>query len=246
MAGRRSDPRPGRPVVWVTGASRGIGREIAKKFASIGCLVCLSAREERSLRNVQREIERSGGIALPVPCDFSETLTIVDAAKVIRQRAGGIDVLVNNAGVTVFKTFLDTTLGEFDEILDTNLHGPIVAIKSVLPGMIRRKRGWIINILSNAAIKTFEGASAYSATKAGMLGLSRVLREELKRYNVRVTSVIPGPTETRMWSAPARRAYGPRMMSAKSVAEAVLAAYRMPEDLVVDEIVVRPLLGDIE
>jgi 3-oxoacyl-[acyl-carrier protein] reductase len=158
---------------------------------------------------------------------------------------GNIDVLVNNAGITVFKSMLDTTLGEFDDIIQTNLLGQVRAIKSVLPSMVKRKRGWIINVLSNAAVKTFEGSAAYSATKAGMLGLARVLREEMKRYNVKVINIIPGATDTAMWGAADRKRYSHRMMRSKSVAESVLAAYQMPDDLVVDEMVVRPVGGDI-
>jgi short-subunit dehydrogenase len=246
MKGRKSSVTFHRPVVWVTGASRGIGKEIAKQFAFIGCEVALSARSLSELKKVEKEIQRYGGRAYSFPCDVSETEEILKTAKAINRTFGPVDVLVNNAGITVFKSFLDTTLEEFDDILDTNLEGHIACIKSVLPSMVKRKRGWIINILSNAAVKTFEGSAAYTAAKAGMLGLSRVLREEMRKYNVKVVNVIPGPVETKMWSAKDRKKFSRRMMSPKSVAEAVLAIYQMPVDVVVDEIRIRPMKGDIE
>lgn len=234
------------PVVWVTGASRGIGREIAKQFASVGCDVCLSARSARELKDAARRIIDAGGSAYPFPCDISSSASIARTVKSIRKQVGEINVLVNNAGMTVFKSFLNTSLKEFDDILATNLSGHVACIKAVLPSMVRRKRGWIFNIISTAAIKTFKDSAAYTAAKAGMLGVARVLREEVGRSNVRVVNVLPGPTETGMWSRADRRKFSRRMMSAKSVAEAILEVYRMPEDVVIDEVILRPIRGDID
>ena len=201
MASRRPNIEINRPVVWITGASRGIGREIAKGFAAIGCHVCVSGRTLNSLNPVAREIIRDGGIASVVLCNVSSSASVAAAARRIREQTGDVEVLVNVAGITVFKDFLATTLDEFDEIIDTNLRGQIACIKSVLPSMVKRKRGWIINILSTASVKTFEGSAAYTATKSGLLGLAKVLREEMRRYNIKVVNVIPGPTETGMWMA---------------------------------------------
>ena len=243
---RQSSLHIQQPVVWVTGASRGIGREIAKQFASVGCDVCLSARSTLELKEISRRIHDVGGRAYPFPCDLSSSASIATTVKTIQKRIGQIDVLVNNAGITVFKPFLKTSLKEFDDILATNLRGHAACIKEVLPSMLRRKRGWIFNIISTAAVKTFRDSSAYTAAKAGMLGFARVLREEVGAGNVRVVNVLPGPTETGMWSRADRRKFSRRMMSAKSVAEAILAVYRMPEDVVIDEVILRPVRGDID
>lgn len=234
-----------RPVVWVTGASRGIGMEIAGQFASVGCEVCLSARSARELDSVVRRIQKLGGRAHSLPCDISNPNAISSTVRKIRKSVGEIDVLVNNAGITVFKDFLGTQPEEFVKIISTNLIGHVLCTKAVIHSMARRKQGWVFNILSNAAIKTFEGSAAYTATKAGMLGMGKVLREEMRRYNVRVVNVIPGATETEMWSPANRRRYGHRMMSAKGVAEAVLSVFQMPDDVVVDEMVLRPIKGDL-
>jgi len=177
---------------------------------------------------------------------MANSRSVISTASQIRTHVGPIDVLINNAGKTVFKNFLSTTLAEFDSIIDTNLRGQIVAIKSILPSMVRRKHGWIINVLSHAAVKTFESSAAYTATKAGMLGLAKVLREELRPSRIKVVNVIPGPTDTSMWSASSRTKYAHRMMSPKSVAESVLALYQMPDDVVADELIIRPIQGDIE
>jgi NADP-dependent 3-hydroxy acid dehydrogenase YdfG len=234
-----------RPVVWVVGASSGIGSEIARSFAAIGATVCVSGRRRTLLERLRREIESAGGRALSVPFDVTDPAGTAAAWKAVRKKAGPVEVLVNAAGVTVFKDFLDTTIAEFDSIVATNLLGPAYCLKAVLPEMVRRRRGWVFNILSNAAVRTFEGSGAYTASKAGMLGFGRVLREELRPHRVRVVSILPGATDTPMWSPAARKKYRSRMMSARGVAEAVVAAYLMPSDVVVDEMIVRPIGGDI-
>ena len=246
MPKRTKSARIHRPVVWVVGASRGIGKEIAKQFASIGCEVCLSGRSARELESVVKEITHSGGRAYPFPCNISSPRTILATVVRIKNRVGDIDILVNNAGITVFKSFLDTSLSEFHQIVSTNLEGQIACIKAILPSMVKRKKGWIINIHSNAAIKTFKGSAAYTATKAGMHGLSKVLREELRPFRVKVINVLPGATDTAMWSDADRKHFSKRMMTPKGVAEAVLAAYQMPHDVVSEEIVLSPMGGDIE
>lgn len=234
-----------RPVVWVTGASRGIGREIARQFASLGCIVALSARSKRQLFSLQKEILSLGLRAKVFPCDISNFQSVSSTAKAIVRSFSGIDVLINNAGTTMFKSFRATSVTEFESIFSTNLRGAMYATKAVYPLMVKKGQGWIINILSTSAIQTFTGSSAYSATKSGLQGLARILREEAREYNVRVTNVYPGSTDTEMWSKADREKYRSRMMKAKSVAEAVLAVYQMPSDVVVEEIVLRPIQGDI-
>jgi short-subunit dehydrogenase len=242
---RRTSVLPPPPVVWVVGASSGIGREIARAFAAIGARVCVSGRRKPLLAKLVAGITSQGGRAVAVPCDISDPRSVVRAWKSVRRLCGPVDVLVNNAGVTVFKTFSSTTMAEFGEIISTNLLGPIACVKAVVPDMVRRKRGSIINMISNAAVKTFEGSSAYTATKAGMLGFGRVLREELREKGVRVHNILPGATDTAMWSPADRKKHGARMMSPAGVATAVVGAYLMPADVVIDEMVLRPVRGDI-
>lgn len=233
------------PVVWVTGASRGIGREIAKQFALIGCRVCVTARDARGLDTLVNEIVFRGGTAHPFPADIADVRKVSSAALRIRRTVGAVDILVNNAGITVFKSFLSTTQNEFQDILHTNLLGQVAAIRSVLPSMVRRRAGLIINILSTASVKTFQGSAAYTAAKAGMHGLSKVLREEVRKDNVRIINVMPGPTATEMWSRGDRRKYASRMMTAKDVAETVLALYTVPSRVVPEEVLLSPIRGDI-
>jgi short-subunit dehydrogenase len=243
---RRAPHRvPERPVVWIVGASRGIGQAIATEFASAGCTVCLSGRDRRALASVAESIANTGGRASLHPLDLMKEASVARAARSILRRYGRVDVLINNGGITVFKSFASTSMAEFNRIIDTNLRGPIACTKAVLPGMLKRRRGLIINILSTAAVKTFTGSSAYTATKSAMLGLSNVLREELRASHVKVVNVLPGATETAMWSLASRKRHGRNMMTARSVAECVLALFQLPEDVVAEELLLRPLAGDV-
>jgi 3-oxoacyl-[acyl-carrier protein] reductase len=234
-----------RPVVWVTGASRGIGKEIAKHFAFIGCEVCVSGRKMNALNAVVKEITKFGGRAYAFQADVQNQRSVHGTYLKIQKKFGGVDVLVNNAGISSFKPFLDTTMKEFEAIIATNLLGGISCIKEVVPEMAERKSGWIFNIISMVARKTYESSSAYTASKDGLLGLGKVLREELRRYNIKVVNVLPGATETEIWHPKIREKYADRMMKPESVAASIVAIFQMPPDLVVDEMVVRPIQGDL-
>ena len=246
MGARKKTSATHRPVVWVVGASRGIGREIAKQFASIGCEVCVSSRSSKELGTLVKEIGTLGGRAYAYPLDIRNRRSISRAITAIEKQFQAVDVLINNAGVTVFKSFHATTISEFDSIIETNLLGPIQCTKGILSSMLKRKRGWIITILSRAAVMTFTHSSAYTATKAGMLGMMNVLREEVRASNIRVVNILPGPTETKMWSAASRKKYAAQMMKPKSVAETVLALYLSPDDVMIEEVVLLPVAGDIK
>jgi short-subunit dehydrogenase len=235
-----------RPVVWIVGASRGIGRELALQFAMIGCDICLSARSAVELRKLSREISDTGGHAEAFPCDIRDGKEVIRTVRTIERTHGRIDAVILNAGVTSFREFARTKERDVDDILRTNLLGPISCLKAVLPGMMKRKRGWIATILTTAAIKTYKGSSIYSGAKAGLHALLKVLREEVRPYDIRVVNILPGATETQMWSAGARRRHGHRMMRAASVAEVVADLFQSPGDVVPEEVILRPPLGDIE
>ncbi|MEK7264018.1 MAG: SDR family oxidoreductase [Bacteroidota bacterium] len=234
-----------RPVVWITGASRGIGKEIAMQFASIGCKVALSSRSEKELLKVEKEILQLGGIAQSFPCDVIDTKSIVRTYNKIHHNFGDVDVLINNAGVTAFKTIESTTEKVFDTIINVNLRAMFICIKSVLPSMKKKNSGFIFNILSVAAKKAFVKSGVYAASKAGGMMLAEVLREEVREHHIRVINVFPGATATAMWNEKSKEKYSHRMMSPRSVAESVLQAYRSPSDLVCEEIILRPPLGDV-
>jgi short-subunit dehydrogenase len=235
----------GKPVVWVTGASRGIGRETAKRFAAVGTLVVATSRSRRDLEGLVREIALKGGRAIAFVCDVTSSRSVTSTARRVLRRFGRVDALVNNAGATYFKSLRETSQLEFDEVIAANLRGTFLCTKAVIDSMVRRRSGHIINIISVAALKSFADSAAYSASKAGVLALTNVLREEVRRFNIKVTAVIPGATKTHMWAKSTRDKHGHRMMSVEDVARIVVEVFQAPKRAHIEEIVVRPQLGDI-
>lgn len=233
------------PVVWVTGATKGIGLAVANAFAVIGCKIVLSGRNRSQLEINAGKIIDQGGHALPLVCDVTSETSVRAAMATITKKFGGVDVLVNNAGVTVFESFEKTTVKEFDQITDTNLRGYFLTSKAVLTGMLKQKRGHIINIHSVSATTTFYNSAAYAASKAGALAMSRCLRLEVRKKGVRVIDVLPGAVETDMWEKPLRKKHHNKMMQPEDVADAVVSVYCQPQRMTTDEIVLRPVEGDL-
>lgn len=246
MPSRASGAEFIRPVVWVVGASRGIGREIAVQFAMLGCHVCISSRSAVPLRKLADELGKRGGIVSVYPCDIRNRVAVGRTTRAIERKLGGLDALVLNAGITSFRDFCAVSQRESDDILATNFLGPLSCLRSVLPGMMKRKRGWIATVLTTAAITTYPGSSIYSGAKAGLHAALKVIREEVRPYNVRIINVLPGATETSMWSGGARKRHGKNMMRPAHVAEVIADLFNHPADVVAEEVVLRPPLGDIK
>ena len=177
--------------VLVTGASRGIGAAIAREFARRGARVTVVARTSGPLQELADEI---GGHALAA--DLFDPGQVRDLVRRAEESGGPIDVLVNNAGMETTKSLLDTSETEVDEVLQLNLRVPIQLCRLVLPGMVKRNRGHIVNISSMAANGGFGGMSVYSATKAGLSHFTRIVRQDLKRTSVRLTNLEVGPVPT--------------------------------------------------
>jgi short-subunit dehydrogenase len=230
--------------IWITGASSGIGRAAAIEFARVGCRVYASARRSTELQRLEKEVEKEKFEIESYPCNVASSANVDQTVKKI-MASGTIDCLVNNAGVTTFKDAVDNSVQEINDIINTNLLGSIYAIKYVLPVMIENGGGTIINVLSSAAKKVFTGSSAYTASKMGMLGYANVLREEVRKYNIRVINIIPGATETPMWSQEVRKENSDNMMTSEEVARLLVWSYLQKGKLVSEEIVVKPVTGDL-
>ncbi len=232
-------------VVWVTGASVGIGFDISKSFAKAGYTVIATARRKSRLVKLVSEIRFAGHEAYAFVCDMKSERSIFSTKKKILENCGTIDILVNNAGITLFKSLIETKTPEFDEVMDTNLRGSFLAIKSVLPVMIKKRKGHIINILSVSANTVFTESMAYSASKAGLLALTNVLRAEVRKYNIKVSNILPGAVDTAMWSPASRQKYAKRMMTPKEVADVVVSVANQPKKVVLEDVIIRPIKGDI-
>jgi 3-oxoacyl-[acyl-carrier protein] reductase len=185
-------------VCLVTGSSRGLGKAVALAFGKKGHRVVIHCRhKKREAEEAASQIKESMVLQADVR-NFNEVKSLVD--EVVKEW-GGIDVLVNNAGVTKEALLLKTSEKDFDEVVDTNLNGPFNFIRAVLPYMTKQKSGHIINISSIAGLKGKSGLSAYSASKAGLIGLTISTAKELSGYNIMVNAVLPGYMLTDMGSA---------------------------------------------
>lgn len=230
--------------IWITGASSGIGKAVALEFAKIGCNVFVSARRVQELERVKDEAGKSGENIFPFPCNVASHANVDQTFKKISSEFE-INCLINNAGLTSFKNASDNSVNEINDIINTNLLGSIYAIKSVLPSFIKNESGTIINILSVVVQKVFTRSSVYTASKMGLLGYSNSLREEVRKHNIKVINFIPGATETSMWSQDIRKEKGALMMSPESIARIVVSNYLQKDNLVTEEIVLRPITGDL-
>jgi NADP-dependent 3-hydroxy acid dehydrogenase YdfG len=233
------------PVVVVTGASQGIGAAIARAFAAgiPGVRLALVARSRTNLSAVARSCERLRADVGAFPCDVSDESAVAAMADDVRRRFGAVDVLINNAGKYVGAPFLETSVADFDRMLSANLRSLFLVSRAFAPAMVRRGRGDIFNMGSIAGISALPGASAYSAAKFGVAGLSKAIRAEFRDKGVRVCCVHPGATVSPSWKGSG--VPEGRMMPAEDVAQAFLLLYRMTRRTVVEEVVLRPQLGDL-
>ena len=232
-------------VVWVTGASTGIGKEIAMQFSKAGYIVVVTARRKSRLVSIVKEIKFAGREAMAFVCNVASERSVNSTAKRIIENYERIDCLVNNAGVTAFKSFLDTKVFDYDYIMNINLRGSFLTMKSVLKPMIKNKRGHIININSVYANTVYFDSSVYSASKAGLLALSNCVRKEVRKFNIKVTNIFPGATETAMWDAKTRQKNRNRMMSPEDIAKITLQTFEQPKKVLIEDIIIRPLKGDL-
>lgn len=228
-------------IVWITGSSSGIGKAIAEEFTSNGICVVGSARRIKLLNELR---DKLGELFIPYELDVSDKLKVEEFYKIISVEYE-IETLINNAGITSFKKAIDDSIETMEQIIQTNLLGSIYTIKNVLPEMIERKRGTIINMLSVVTQKIFTSSSAYSASKTGLLSFTKVVREELRDKNIRVINVSPGPTATEIWPEKALSKFSEKMMSAEAIAKFVFRIYQEKSNLVAEEIVLSPITGEL-
>ncbi len=231
-------------IIWITGASSGIGRSIALRFIKEGKNVAASSRRKEHLEEIKQGINSKGQLFKIFPMNISNSQEVEDASKNI-SKDFEIDCLINNAGITSFKKAIDNTTEEIREIIGTNLLGSINTIKAVLPIMIENHCGTIINIISVVTKKIFTESSAYSASKSGLLAYTKVLREEVRQYNIRIIDIIPGATRTSIWPERALEKYSNRMMSPDDIGKFVYDLYMIDSNLVPEEIIIRPMKGDL-
>ncbi len=230
----------------VTAGSRGIGRAIVLKLASENFRVITCSRNPQNLQSLQQEhrsLPTETGIET-MAVDLTEQDGVNGFLNFVKDLNKPIDLLVNNAGGFIPGKISEEPDGVLERMINLNLYTAYRITRGLLPDMISGKQGHIFNICSVASIIPYTQGGSYSIAKFAMLGFSKVLREEMKEHNIRVTSILPGPALSDSWQGvdlPEER-----FMPVEDVASVVLDAYRLSSRTVVEEILIRPQLGDIQ
>lgn len=198
-------PMLSQSVAFITGGGRGIGRATALAFAAAGAEVVVAARSPDQIASVAQEIERAGGRAAPAVCDVTSSASVSTAIEAAVKRFGPIDLLVNNAGFVEGAPLVKLDEALWHKTLAVNLTGAYLCTRAVLPAMIERRRGRVINIASIAARRGLAYTSAYCASKHGLLGFTRAVALEVATRGITVNAICPGWVDTEMAAAAVQR-----------------------------------------
>ncbi len=231
-------------AIVVSGATKGIGRAIAERFASEGYHLGVCARNADDLAEMKEQVSAAHKVRVEtVVTDMSKKSEVLDFGKAMEERFESIDVLVNNAGFYLPGMLSDEADGVLEQQINTNLYSAYHLTRCLIGKMKARREGHVFNICSTASVVPYTNGGSYCISKFAMLGFSKVLREEMKEYNVRVTSLLPGATYTNSWAgADIPEA---RFMKARDVANVVYNSYVLSQSTVIEEVIMRPMLGDL-
>jgi len=231
--------------ILVTGGTKGIGRAIVEQFAKEGFHIITCSRNEKDLQKLKLEIEQAYTFSKVFyqEADLSSKPSLDAFIKYVQSLQVKVDVVVNNSGL-----FIPGKIHEEDDealpfMINTNLYSAYYISKAFVKDMIRRRSGHIFNMCSTASIMAYTNGGSYCISKYALYGMTKVLREETKEHNVRVTAILPGATLTASWEGvdlPTERFIKP-----EDVAQAVYSTFCMSENTVIEEILIRPQLGDI-
>jgi short-subunit dehydrogenase len=229
----------------ITGATRGIGKAIAEKFASEGFNVAVCSRTKKDLDTLYDELHQKFPDVeiITQQCDVSEKKQLKSFADLILSEWNEVEVLVNNAGIFISGKIHKEKSGSLEKIMKTNFYSAYFLTQFLVKSMIKEQRGHIFNNCSVASIRPYEQGVLYGISKYALLGFSKNLRVELMPYHIKVTSILAGATLTDSWAGsglPEKR-----FMKVEDIASAVWNAYTMSPQTVVEEIVMRPMKGDI-
>jgi NAD(P)-dependent dehydrogenase (short-subunit alcohol dehydrogenase family) len=227
-------------VAIVTGAGRGIGRAAALVFAREGAAVALAARTASELEAVAGQIRGTGGRAVAVPTDVAQEASVAALVERVLGELGQVDILLTAAGVATFGPLVDAKPDLWDRMMAVNARGVFLTCRAVLPAMMRRRRGTIINIVSVAAKRAIPGGAAYTASKHAVLGLTRVLAEEMRPHGVRVGALCPGAVDTSLWDGVPGAPERSRMLRPEDVAEAALLMASLPASASLEDLTLLP------
>ncbi|MCD0487538.1 3-ketoacyl-ACP reductase [Pedobacter sp. MC2016-14] len=220
----------------ITGAGKGIGRAVAIALAQEGVNVGLLARTEADLLKVAEELKPYGIKTVIAVADVADIDAVNKAVAILKNGLGNVDILINNAGTGIFGKFMELEPAQWEQIIKVNLFGPYYVTRSVLPDMIERKTGDIVNISSTAGKNGAAITSAYSASKFGLIGMSESLMQEVRKHNIRVTTLTPSTIATDMAMDLKLTDGNPdKVMQAEDFAELIVAQLKLNRRVFVKE-----------
>ncbi len=229
----------------ITGGTKGIGLAIAHSFAKEGFDLAICSRNEEDLHQLKKEFnDQYPAVQVIVKkADLSKKQEVIDFAAFVKSNWQSLDVLVNNAGVFIPGEIHKEPDGTLENQIETNLYSAYYMTRELLPIMLPHKNGHIFNMCSIASFMAYPNGGSYSISKFAMLGFSKVLREEMKDKSIKVTSIMPGATWSNSWAG--ADFPNERLMQADDIAIAVMSAWKMSPSAVVEDIILRPQLGDL-
>ncbi|CAD0224324.1 Short chain dehydrogenase [Planktothrix agardhii] len=229
----------------ITGASSGIGRATAMAFAKAGIDIALVSRQKDRLESVAKEARNLGVEAKAFPLDLAKVEQVHTQIDSIVAAFGPVNILVNNAGMGYTGNLIETSLADWQKVIDLNLTSVFQCIKGVLPGMRDQGSGTIINVVSIAGLQVFPNWGAYCVSKFGLMALSKTLNMEERANGIRVTALCPGSVNTPIWDSETVKADFDRsaMLTPEIVAESILYVALLPTSAVIEELTLMPSVG---
>lgn len=232
-------------VVVITGASRGIGESVALQFAREKAKLVLVARNPEDLERVRGlAMEAGAEDVLTVTTDISKEEEVDVMVEVTLSRFGRIDILVNNAGVGYFSPVRETSLTDWQTMFDVNVTGLFLCSRGALGPMLEQGSGHIINISSDVGRRTIAGGAGYCATKFAVQGFAESLRKEVQPKGIKVTTILPGMTDTYFADSEQGAAHQANYLKAEDIARTVVYAASQPAGVLVDDITVHPMIQE--
>ncbi|MCF0049635.1 SDR family oxidoreductase [Dyadobacter sp. LJ53] len=234
------------PLAVVTGGTKGIGKACIERFLSEGFDVITCARNANDLEALEKEMNNRFGQAKLYyrVADLSLKADLNAFIEFIISKNAFAEVLINNTGVFIPGQIHNETEGILEKTMETNLYSAYHLTRAIIPGMIERRKGHIFTMCSTASIMAYPNGGSYCISKFALYGMTKVLREEMKPHNVKVTAVLPGATFTDSWKG--TDLAEDRFMDSKDIADTIWAAYTLSPRAVMEEILIRPQLGDLD
>ncbi len=230
-------------VAIVTGAGRGIGRAICLAMSGQGISVVAVGRTEADLLSVADEAKSQGGNVMPVVCDVSDEQSVLDMFARVRDEFDSLDILINNAGIGIYGQVVDFTVADFDSVMNVNLRGAFLCCREAMKAMIPQAGGYIINISSVVGIKGYPNQGIYTASKHGMMGLTKTLAAEGQEHGVRASAILPGGVDTDMVAQARPDLDRSILIRPADIARTVLYMLSLSDCAHVDEIYIRRQTG---